>query len=145
MSSRPAPLTLAARSGKIPVTVENGLDQAVTMQLSVAADPAVRLTLTQPARQRIPAGESRTFEVPAEATTNGNVQLVVRLLTPDGKPYGSAVSFPVQITGFGAVAQIVVGGAFVLLAATLVFRVVRAIRRGRAAGFARRRTGARRE
>ena len=127
-------LTLAARSGKIPVTVENRLNQTVTMHLSVAADPAVRLTLTQPAEQKIPAGESRTFEVPAEATTNGNVQLIVRLLTPSGKPYGSTVTFPVQITGFGAVAQLVVGAAFVLLAVALVVRVGRAIRRGRRPG-----------
>jgi hypothetical protein len=127
-------LTLAARSGKIPVTVENGLNQTVTMQLSVAADPAVRLTLTQPAEQKIPAGESRTFEVPAEATTNGSVQLIVRLLTPAGAPYGSTVTFPVQITGFGEVAQLVVGAAFVLLAVALVVRVGRAIRRGRRPG-----------
>jgi hypothetical protein len=127
-------LTLAARSGKIPVTVENGLNQTVTMHVSVAADPAVRLTLTQPAALKIPAGESRTFEVPAEATTNGDVMLIVRLLTPDGKPYGSAVTFPVQITGFGEVAQLVVGGAFVLLAIALVVRIVRAVRGGRRPG-----------
>jgi len=131
---RSGALTLAARSGKIPVTVENGLNQTVTMHVSVAADPAVRLTLTQPAAQKIPAGESRTFEVPAEATTNGDVMLIVRLLTPDGKPYGSAVTFPVQITGFGEVAQLVVGGAFVLLAIALVVRIVRAVRGGRRPG-----------
>lgn len=129
-------LTLAARSGKIPVTVENGLGQTVTVRLSVAADPAVRLTLTQPAAEQIPAGQSRTFEVPAEATTNGDVVLMVSLLTPAGSPYGSTVMFPVQITGFGEVAQVVVGAAFVLLAVALVFRVVRAIRRGRRPGSA---------
>jgi hypothetical protein len=127
-------LTLAARSGKIPVTVENGLNQPVTIRLAVEADPAVRLTLTQPASQRIPAGESRTFEIPAEATTNGNVQLIVWLRTPAGRPYGSPVTFPVQITGFGEVAQLVVGAAFILLAVALVVRVARAIRRGRRPG-----------
>ena len=127
-------LTLAARSGKIPVTVENRLSQSVTMNLMVAAEPAVRLTLTQPGQEVIPAGQSRTFEVPAEATTNGSVQLIVQLVAPDGKPYGSVVTFPVQITGLGAVAQLVVGGAFVLLAVALVVRVVRAIRRGRRPG-----------
>ena len=127
-------LTLAGRSGKIPVTVENRLSQAVTMNLSVAADPAVRLTLTQPGQEVIPPGQSRTFEVPAEATTNGSVQLIVQLVAPDGKPYGSAVTFPVQITGLGAVAQLVVGGAFVLLAVALVVRVARAVRRGRRPG-----------
>lgn len=127
-------VTLAARSGKIPVTVENGLGQTVTVRLAVAANPDVRLTLTQPAAEKIPAGQSRTFEVSAEATTNGSVQLVVQLLTPGGEPYGSTVMFPVQITGFGEVAQLVVGAAFALLAVALVFRVARAIRRGRRPG-----------
>jgi hypothetical protein len=123
-------VTLAARSGRIPVTVENGLSQAVTVNLMVAANPDVRLSVTQPAAQSIPAGQSRTFEVSAEATTNGSVQLVVQLQTPGGQPYGATVTFPVQITGFGEVAQLVVGAAFALLAVALVVRVARAIRRG---------------
>ncbi len=127
-------LTLAARSGKIPVTVENGLGQTVTVSLQVTANPDVRLTVTQPAAQTIPAGQSRTFEVSAEATTNGSVQLVVQLQTPGGQPYGATVTFPVQITGFGEVAQVVVGAAFALLAVALVVRVARAIRRGRRPG-----------
>ena len=123
-------VTLAARSGKIPVTVENGLAQPVTVGLSVAADPDVRLSVTQPAPQVIPAGQSRTFEVPADATTNGLVELNVQLQTVSGQPYGETVSFPVQITGFGEVAQVVVCAAFALLAVALVVRVVRAIRSG---------------
>jgi hypothetical protein len=127
-------VTLAARSGKIPVTVENGLAQTVTVRLQVQAQPDVRLRLTQPAAVRIPAGQSRTLEVSAEATTNGSVQLVVQLQTPTGNPYGTTVTFPVQITGFGEVAQVVVGAAFVLLAVALVVRIARAIRRGRRPG-----------
>jgi Family of unknown function (DUF6049) len=129
-------VTLAARSGKIPVTVENGLTQAVVVRLLLVADPDVRLTVTQPPTENIPAGESRTFEVAAEATTNGNVLLTVSILTPGGDPYGSPVTFPVQITGFGEVAQVIVGAAFVLLAVALVVRVARAIRRGRRPGSA---------
>jgi len=127
-------VTLAARSGKIPVTVENGMAQTVTVGLTVAADPDVRLRVTQPAAQQIPAGQSRTFEVSAEATTNGSVQLIVQLQTPLGQPYGGTVRFPVQITGFGEVAQVVVGAAFVLLTVALVVRVARAIRGGRRPG-----------
>jgi len=129
-------VTLAARSGKIPVTVENGLAQAVTVGLSVAADPDVRLSVTQPAPQVIPAGQSRTFEVSAAATTNGSVELAVQLQTIGGQPYGSTVTFPVQITGFGEVAQVVVGAAFALLAVALVVRVARAIRSGSRPGSA---------
>jgi hypothetical protein len=123
-------VTLAARSGKIPVTVENGLTQSVTVGLGVTAIPDVRLSVTQPAPQVIPAGQSRTFEVSADATTNGSVQLNVQLQAIGGQPYGVTVSFPVQITGFGEVAQVIVGAAFALLAVALVVRVARAIRSG---------------
>ena len=39
-----------------------------------------------------------------------------------------------QVTGFGAVAELLVGGALVLLTVALVVRVVRAVRTGRRPG-----------
>jgi len=68
--------------------------------------------------------------VSADATTNGSVQLNVQLQALGGQPYGVTVSFPVQITGFGEVAQVIVGAAFALLAVALLVRVARAIRSG---------------
>jgi hypothetical protein len=127
-------VTLAARSGRIPITVTNGLTQAVTVRVSVVAVPAVRLTVTQPGTVTVPPHGSMTLDVQAEATTNGSVQLVARLVQPDGAAYGPKVVVDVRITGLGAVAAVIVVVSLALLAGALVVRVVGAVRRGRPPG-----------
>jgi Family of unknown function (DUF6049) len=128
------PVTLAARSGRIPVTVVNDSDLQVTVRVGMQAVPAVRMTLSQPAAVVLEPHSSTTLDVAADATTNGSVQVVARLLTPEGAVFGPPQTFAVQVTGFGAVAGLLVGGALVLLSVALVVRVVRAIRGGRRPG-----------
>ena len=127
----PGAVTLAARSGKIPVTVVNDMSQPVRVRVGVQAVPAVRLRLIQPPAVTVEPHSSTTLEVAAEATTNGSLLVVAQLLTLDGKPYGDPQTFPVQITGLGAVAELIVVGALLLLTAALVVRVARAVRTGR--------------
>lgn len=126
----PGQITLAARSGLIPITVANDLSQPVTVRVGVTAIPSVRLAVTQPEPVTVAPGRRVSVEVPAEAAAVGQVVVEARLLTPDGAPYGPAVTIPVRVTGFGQVAGLVVAGALALLAVALVLRVVRAIRRG---------------
>ena len=125
------PVTLTSRSGQIPITVANDLDQAVTVRLDVATVPSVRMTLSQPGLVTVDAGRRATVEVKAEAAVNGRLVVQARLFAPDGQAYGPVVSFPVRATGIGEVAQWVVGGALVLLTVALTYRIGRAIRRGR--------------
>ncbi|MCU0266337.1 MAG: DUF6049 family protein [Actinomycetia bacterium] len=124
-------VTLAARSGLIPVTVVNGLPQAVTVRVGVTAIPAVRLSVTPPPPVTVAAGRRQSVEVPAEATAVGRVDVEARLLTPDGAPYGPPVTIPVQVTGLGRVAAVIVGAALALLAVAFAVRLGRAVRRGR--------------
>jgi hypothetical protein len=128
------PITLTARSGRIPVTVVNDLDQQVTVRVGVTADPSVRMTLTQPGTVVLDAHTSSTLDIAANATTNGAVVVRAQLLTVDGQPLGTAQTIPVQVTGFGAVAALLVGAALVLLSVALVVRIARAIRTGRRPG-----------
>jgi hypothetical protein len=136
------PVTLTSRSGQIPITVANDLDQPVTVLLTVDAVPSVRMTLKQPGLVTIGAGSRETVEVAAKAAANGRLVVQARLYAPDGQPYGPLVGFPVQATGIGQVAQWVVGGALVLLTVALTYRVGRAIRRGRRPARTVTRTGA---
>ena len=130
------PVTLAAHSGRIPVTVVNDLDQVVTVRVGMEAVPPVRLTLVQPAPVVLEPHSSTTLDVAADATANGSVLVVARLLTVKGAAYGPAQTFEVQVTGFGAVAGLIVGGALVLLSIALVVRIARAMRTGRRPGSA---------
>ncbi|MFI5100506.1 MAG: DUF6049 family protein, partial [Actinomycetes bacterium] len=130
------PVTLAAHSGRIPVTVVNDLDQVVNVRVGMEAVPPVRLTLVQPVPVRLEPHSSTTLDVAADATANGSVLVVARLLTVQGAAYGPAQTFEVQVTGFGAVAGLIVGGALVLLSIALVVRIARAMRTGRRPGSA---------
>ncbi len=125
------PITLTSRTGQIPITVANDLDQPVTVALAVDAVPSVRMTLKQPGLMTVAAGSRQTVEVAAKAAANGRLIVQARLYAPDGQAYGPPVGFPVLATGIGQVAQWVVGGALVLLTVALTYRIGRAIRRGR--------------
>jgi hypothetical protein len=91
----------------------------------------VRLALTQPSAVELGPHSSTTLDIAANATTNGSVQVVAQLLTPGGEQFGPPQTFAVQVTGFGAVAALLVAVALVLLSVALVVRVVRAVRSGR--------------
>ncbi len=127
-------LTLSGQSGRIPVTVANDLDQPVTVRVRLTAIPAVRLKLNEPDVVTIGPGQRQTIEVAADAAGNGSVEVAAVLTTPGGAPYGAAMTFRVQVTGLGAVASAVVGGALALLAVALVIRISRAVRQGRRPG-----------
>jgi hypothetical protein len=99
------PITLTSRSGQIPITVANDLDQPVTVLLAVDAVPSVRMTLKQPGLMTVAAGSRQTVEVAAKAAANGRLIVQARLYAPDGQVYGPAVG--------------------------LTYRIGRAIRRGR--------------
>ena len=90
----PGPVTLAARSGRIPVTVVNDLDEQVTVRVGVEAVPSVRLSLVQPAPVVLEPHSSSTLDIAADATTNGSVQVVARLLTTRGSRVRAAADVP---------------------------------------------------
>src|SRR5262249_53085945 len=106
----------------------------VTVLVAVSADPSVRMSVTAPGPVILEAHSSTTLDIAANATTNGAVVVNAQLKTVDGEALGSALTIPVQVTGFGAVAALLVGAALVLLSVALVVRVVRAIRTGRRPG-----------
>ena len=127
-------LTLTAHSGLLPVTIVNETNVPVQVHVVLTAEPVVRLKLSQRPLLPVAPGGQATIEVPAQATTDGLVTVVARLYSPDGHAYGQAVTFPVQVSGYGTVAQIVVGFALGLLAVAVVARVIGAMRRGRRPG-----------
>jgi hypothetical protein len=129
-------LTLTAHSGRLPVTVVNNTSVPVNLLVVLTAEPEIRLKLTQQPLPAVAAGGQATIEVPAQATADGLVTVVARLYTPSHEPYGQPVTFPVQVSGYGTVAQIVVGFALALLAIAVVARIVGAVRRGRRPGSA---------
>jgi hypothetical protein len=135
----PGSVTLGARSGPIPVTIENKLDQTVTVRLVLDPQQA-RLQVDRPLLP-VTVGPNRReqVDVPAEAVANGVVQVTALLQTPDGAPYSAPVTIRVRVTQYGTVGAYVTIGAGVLLFVAAGTRLVRRRRAAtRAAPTARR-------
>jgi hypothetical protein len=119
-------ITLASRRGTIPITISNGLDQAVRVRLRVAADSA-RITAPDTAVHTVDARRNVTESVTAVVNQAGLFPVTAQLLTPDGRPYGQPVQLRLRSTAYGELALGITGGA---LAVLLIAVVVRLFRRG---------------
>jgi hypothetical protein len=129
-------VTLSSRTGGIPLAVRNGLTQDVRVTVQLTSVPAFRLDAQPSEVQTLRAGSTASVEVPASATADGRIQVVARLTTPAGDPFGGAVAFDLRATGYGEVARLVAGVLVVLLGLAVIVRVVRRIRAGAAAADA---------
>jgi hypothetical protein len=126
-------VTLTSRRQKIPITINNSLNQQVTVQLHLRAFNAARLSVVAPPPVTIEANRRVTVEVEVEATTTGRFRAETWLETPGSSPqrYGPPVTIELNSTAYGAVALSITGGALVLLFVAVGFRLTRRIRKAR--------------
>ncbi|MFL6239051.1 MAG: DUF6049 family protein, partial [Actinomycetes bacterium] len=129
ISSSQRLITLASRRGTIPVTISNNLDQAVVIGLQLSAVSKARLLAPPTDNKTIAAGRKLTVEVKAVVNQAGLFPVKAQLLTPDGEPYGSAVTLRLRSTAYGQLALGITAGALSALLVAIVFRLVRRNRR----------------
>jgi Family of unknown function (DUF6049) len=129
---QPGSYTFGSKSGTIPVTIANGLDQEVVVNLRLEQDaPRLRLEPLGP----ITIGPNRKVQVSvkAEAVANGVVDLQATLHTPSGSALSpQPVQLRIRITEYGTVAlfiTIAAGGVLVLAALVRLARRALAARR----------------
>ena len=125
----PESVTLSSNKGTFPLTVSNGLPQAVLVSVDVQADNPDRMSVADVPPQRVDAGENATVEVTAEATANGKVPVTVHLTASDGSRLGPAQQMIVNATDYGTIGWVVVGAAVALFLASAVLRLIRSRRR----------------
>jgi hypothetical protein len=122
-------VTLGGQNGVVPVSISNGLGQAVTVRLNAKPAPGDQLTIgnfshlvtVQPRTQR-------TIRISVTAAQAGLSTLVLSLSTPEGQLLpGPNISLNVSATHFGALAIVIITIALVVF---LVTATARAIRRG---------------
>lgn len=118
---QPGSYTFGSKSGTIPVTISNGLDQDVVVALRLEQGaPRLRLEPLDP----ITIGANRKVQVSIKATAvaNGVVDLRATLHTPSGTALSpQPVQLRIRITEYGTVALfITIGAAGVLVLAALV-------------------------
>jgi Family of unknown function (DUF6049) len=124
--------TLTGKSGSVPVSINNKLNQPVTVRLRVWA-PSGRITIDLPPKPVvIGQHQQRTVAVRVHAATPGSTVLKLQLLAPDGHPLpGTQAQLTVDATHFGRTATVIIAvaiGVFVITAAA------RAVRRRNRAG-----------
>ncbi|MDI2130472.1 DUF6049 family protein [Yinghuangia seranimata] len=128
-------VTLSGDKGTIPITVINGLQQAITVRIEVTSRQPNRLKLTEPEVTTIPAGHTSAIAVPAQSAANGKVLVDVRMLTPDGThAFGPAQTFYVNTTSIDGITLGIIGVIAGLLALFSLRAYLRRRRAGKAGG-----------
>lgn len=125
----PPSVTLSSDSGHFPATVENRLDQPVTVKLAPSSDS--RLSVTTPDKIELPASGQTTVLLGASAARAGVHNVRLEVTDTDGTPLGSSVVVPVRAAHVSGIIWL-----FIAVGAGLLFGAigVRLVRRARASG-----------
>ncbi|MFP3714799.1 DUF6049 family protein [Puerhibacterium sp. TATVAM-FAB25] len=118
-------VTLISAAGDIPVLVRNDLGTDVTVAVVLQPEDG-RLTVDSRPTTTIPAGASGEVRVPVRAIGSGDVDVEVRLLTPDGTVAAEPWSFQIRVrAGWETVGTAVVAAVVGVLFLAGIWRTVR--------------------
>lgn len=113
-------VTFTGATGTLPLTISNGLTQAVDVGVLLESDPAVRLNYTPPGLVRVEAGRRVSVEIPVEVFGTGPLPVSVVLTDREGRPFIATGDLIIRSTGASVAAALVtILGAVAL--AILVF------------------------
>ena len=122
-------ITLGGKAGDVPVTVRNGLDHQVTVQVKARVSAQDQVTIAPYKRLvRVPAKSSVTVRIPVQAAAAGSKTITLWLTTPEGAALpGRPTPLTVTATHFGTLAIVIISVALVVF---VLSAAARAIRRG---------------
>jgi len=123
---------LAGQSGETPVSVQNGLDEPIQVQVMATTPPGSPLTVDgSDGMLKVNAHGSNTIKMSVHSSTIGTTTVQLQLVTQDGSPLSWTVQpLSVEVTRFGRLLLIIIGGALGILVLTSAYR----LRRKRLAG-----------
>ncbi len=124
-------LLLAGQSGETPVSVQNGLDEPIQVQVLATTQPGSQITVGSDGMLKVPGDGTGTFKMSVHSSTIGTTTVQLQLVTQDGSPLSwTAQPLSVEVTRFGRLLLIIIGGALGILVLTSAYR----LRRKRLAG-----------
>ena len=123
---------LAGQSGETPVSVQNGLGVPIQVQVMATTPPGSDLHVGgSDGMLTVPAHGSNTIKMSVHSSTIGTTTVQLQLVTQDGSPLNwTAQPLSVEVTRFGRLLLIIIGGALGILVLTSAYR----LRRKRLAG-----------
>jgi uncharacterized protein DUF6049 len=120
-------LTLSGKSGVIPFTIENSLNESVSIGIRITTDRA-GLSVQQIRVKKVPPG-STTIPVHVSSTVSGQrVTVTAQLVTPTGAVYGDSQSLHVTVSSIGSVTLVIFGLSAALLVVAVMLRIYRSRR-----------------
>jgi hypothetical protein len=126
-------ITFSGDTGRVPVTITNDLDRAVTVGLTLRGDPALRLESEPLTSIRIDAGKMASVDIDARVIGGDPLKVEVQLLDAEQGSYGEPAIVQVTSTAYARAAAWVVAAAFIAILVFVVFGVTRRIRKAQAA------------
>lgn len=120
-------VTFSGDSGRVPVTIENTLDRAVTVGVQLRASPSLRLVSDPVTDIRIEPGKKASVDIEARVVGGNTLPVRVQLLTPDGSRFGEPARIDVVSTAYARAASWVIIVAFIAIVIFVVIGVTRRI------------------
>jgi len=122
---------LAGQSGETPVSVQNGLDVPILVQVLATTPAGSTLQVGGNGTLRVQPFETGTVRMSVHSSTIGTTTVQLQLVTQDGSPLSwTEQPLSVEVTRFGRLLLIIIGGALGILVLTSAYR----LRRKRLAG-----------
>ena len=118
-------------AGRVPVTIANDGDQAVTVGVALIGQPSARLQSIPLSGIRVDPGKKVSVDLEARVIGGEELPVTVQLLTPAGARYGAPATISLVSTAYSRAAGWVVAVAFIALAAFVIIGITRQIRRVR--------------
>jgi hypothetical protein len=126
-------ITMAGKSGRIPITISNGLSHGtVRVTLHAYSQNPTRLRVNSVDRTLVlEHGHKDQVTLDMKASANGPAYVNLQLRTPDGQDFGGAHVLRVNATYYGRTALLITGISLAVLFVGVGIRIVRR-RAGRA-------------
>lgn len=128
----PKQVTLSSASGRFSATLENTLDQPVTVRVRALADPEEPITITMAEEDvRLPANSRRSVLFNASTERQGMHNVTLEVTDMAGTPLGSSAAVPIRAAQVSDVIWLIIGTGGALLFGAIAVRLVRRIRTSR--------------
>ena len=126
-------ITMAGKSGPVPITISNGLDRGtVRVTLHAYSQNPTRLSVNSGDHTlELEPGHKDSVTLKMKASANGPAYVNLQLRTPDGQDFGGAHVLRVNTTVYGRTALLITGISLAVLFVGVAIRIVRR-RAGRA-------------
>jgi hypothetical protein len=125
--------SLASRDSPLPLTVQNDLPFAVSVQVDLSTPSTRSIRIDDIGVQTLAPGQRTTLEVPTEVRQNGRYAVSAALRTPGGAALGESVRLQVRSTAYGTISLLITFGAAGLLGLLFLRRLVHLVLRRRRA------------